>query len=187
VRFRLPTRWAIAVRALAGLWLLLSALPDAEAQTGALEYAVKATYLYKFIPFVEWPSGAFATPSSPVVLCVAFYDPFDGILDRAVAGQRVGERAVVVRRLATVDRGSGCHILYLGGTPAIAEALETLRGAPVLTVTDSIESPAMKGIINFVTENNRVRFEIDARAAAEDGLSISSKLLSLAVSVRPRQ
>jgi len=56
----------------------------------------------------------------------------------------------------------------------------------VLTVTDSMTDPRSKGIINFVIDNNRVRFEIDNRAAAENGLTISSKLLSLAISVRPR-
>jgi hypothetical protein len=56
----------------------------------------------------------------------------------------------------------------------------------VLTVTDSARDEPARGIINFLIQNNRVRFEIDNGAAAESGLTISSKLLSLAVSVKPR-
>jgi hypothetical protein len=40
-------------------------------------------------------------------------------------------------------------------------------------------------MINFIVADNRVRFEIDEAAARRNGLQISSKLLSLAASVRP--
>jgi YfiR/HmsC-like len=187
---RLPR--TIAYRA--GLSILVACvvvlLPSlaAQGQSGSLEYAVKATYLYKFVPFVEWPPAAFDTPSSPVNLCIALYDPFGEILDRVVSGQRIGERPILVRRLQTVDRQSGCHIMYIGnaGAPAVAEVLETVRGTSVLTVTDSVGDARIKGVINFIIESHRVRFEIDNQAAAENGLVISSKLLSLAVSVKPR-
>jgi hypothetical protein len=171
------------------LLLTLASMTSAWAQGASLEYAVKATFLYKFAAFVEWPPAAFASPTTPIDLCVALYDPFGGLLEQAAAGQRVGERPIVVRRLAASEPMSDCHILYLGagaGMEAVAEALATVRGTPVLTVTDAARDPRATGIINFVIENNRVRFEIDDRAAAENGLAISSKLLSLAVFVRPR-
>lgn len=174
--------------AILGLALWFAPMRAAVADAPSLEYAVKANYLYKFAPFIEWPGGAFPSLTSPLRLCIALYDPFGDVIDRAVAGQRIGEHPIVVERLSTVDRQSGCHILYLGGgSSAVAEVLQGVRGTPVLTVTDSARDPAMKGIINFVTENNRVRFEIDNQAAAENGLVISSKLLSLAVSVQPRR
>jgi hypothetical protein len=51
-------------------------------------------------------------------------------------------------------------------------------------VTDARPDARAHGIINFVIEGNRVRFEIDLNAAAENHLLISSKLLNLAVRVR---
>jgi hypothetical protein len=56
----------------------------------------------------------------------------------------------------------------------------------VLTVTDAEEEPRATGIVNFLVVDNRVRFEIDQRAAAENHLVISSKLLSLASRVIPK-
>lgn len=167
--------------------LLLGAPVASAAESNALEYAVKATYLYKFTPFIEWPAAAFA--SSPAVnLCVVGNDPFGDLLDRAASGQRIDDRAIVVHRLRKIDRHSGCHILYVGGSEAqpVAEALATVRGTPVLTVTDESQDSGAKGIINLIVQDNRVRFEIDDQAAAENGLLISSKLLSLAAHVRPR-
>jgi hypothetical protein len=158
----------------------------ATAKAATLEYAVKAAYLYKFAPFVEWPASAFASPTSPFNLCVLGEDPFGAALDQAVDGRRVGEHPAVVRRMKRVDAGSGCHILYLGASRAqtTAEALRSVQGAPVLTVAD--RGPASSGsIIQFVVRDNRVRFDIDAAAAAANRVAISSKLLSLSVSASP--
>jgi hypothetical protein len=158
----------------------------AAADAPSLEYAVKATYLYKFAPFVEWPAGAFESPSAPLNLCIIRFDPFGPVLDRAVEGQRVGDRPIFVRRLAAPDPRTPCHIMYVGSPSGTnpADILEQVRGRPVLTVTDAERDPSAKGVVNFVLDSNRVRFEIDQAGAAEQGLSISSKLLGLAVAVR---
>lgn len=177
-----------SLRALAVCLTVLMGSQTAQAQRDSLEYPVKATYLYKFGPFVEWPDAAFASPSSSVNLCVVGDDPFGGILDRAVAGQQIGERSIVVRRVRTLERDSGCHIAYIAGSDAqsVEEALNAARGTHALTVTDAASDAEAKGIIHFVVQDNRVRFEIDDRAAAENRIAISSKLLNLALSVRPR-
>jgi hypothetical protein len=155
------------------------AVPGAAAAAEPLEYAVKAAYLAKFPFYVEWPPAAFGGTASPVVLCIVGDDPFGATIDEAVAGQQVQGRAIAVRRLKTIARDSGCHIAYVG-----AEARgEALRGGAVLVVSDS---PNGGGIINFVLRDNKVRFTVDDEAAFQNGLAISSKLLSVALSVRAR-
>ncbi len=184
-------RWKILIRAgttaLVAAVLLLASSMVSSAQNASLEYAIKATYLYKFAPFVTWPDAAFATAESPINLCIVGSDPFGPLIDQAVAGQQIGNRAIVVRRLRTVDRNTGCHIMYVGSTDpvAVAETINAVRGSPVLTVTDSASNAAAKGIINFALADNRVRFEINPNAASDNKLGISSKLLSLAVNARP--
>ena len=185
MRIRAPRLNRFARALLAAACVLPTAAPAA-AQTRDLEYPVKATYLYNFGPFVEWPARAFE--GGRVNLCVVGADPFGAVLDRAIAGQQIAGRPVTVRRLERVGPGSGCHILYVSGSAkqSTAEALRAVQGTSVLTVTDSARSGDTRGIIHFVVQNNRVRFHIDERAAARNGLGISSKLLSLAISVRGR-
>jgi hypothetical protein len=156
----------------------------ASAQARSLEYPIKAAFLYKFGSFVEWPADAFPSTSAPVTVCVVGRDPFGPVLDQTVRGQTVGARPVTVRRLPAVSATSGCHIAYLGGSPeqSVPEAARALAQAPVLTVTDG-PRPEAAGAIQFVVMANRVRFKIDLRAAAQGGVSISSKLLNLAVEV----
>ena len=161
---------------------LLAAPPPVAAQAN-LETAVKATYLYKFAPFVTWPGGDAA---SPFIICVVGDDPFGGQLDRAVAGQGYNGRPFQVLRMAAIAPQSPCAVAFLGGsrTQSVAAALKLLHGAPVLTVTDEGQ-PA--GIIAFEMQDGRVRFRIDEEAAEDGGMVISSKLLSLALSVRTQR
>jgi hypothetical protein len=153
------------------------------AQSSAAEYTLKAAFLYKFAPFVEWPPRVFPTPATPLTICIAGSDPFGPLADQAMLGQEFGPRGATLRRIASVEADGSCHVMFVsqnGGSPA------AIRAHAVLTITDGDRSPDEKGIIHFVIRGNRVRFEIDDHAAQQSGLSISSKLLSLAESVRSR-
>lgn len=169
-------------------WGLAGAPAANAADSGSLEYPVKAALLSKFGLFVDWPGTSFPAPSSPLNLCVAGEDSFGALLDNTVSGQRIGERAIAVRRLKAAGRDSGCHILFIGGADPQrnAQTLEAVRGSSVLTVTDS-GAGGGAGIIDFVVRDNRVRFDINDEAAAQNGLVISSKLLNLALNVKPRR
>lgn len=168
---------------LAVLFAAMFAAGPARAQAeNELARAVKATFLYKFVPFVEWPDAAFSSATSPVDICVVGDDAFGRLVARAAAGQQVGRRAIAVRLLPKVGPDSACHVMYVGpyGDDSIATNLARVRGQPVLTVTDEINGD-IKGIVHFVIRDGRVRFEIDNRRAGERGLTINPKLLELAV------
>lgn len=157
------------------------------AQGTSVEYAVKATYLYKLAPFVEWPAGTFDSPNDPFILCVVGHDPVAALVDPAVQGQQLAGHMIDVLHLAEVRHDARCHILYVATHgPAAVAALDAVRGLPVLTVTDAAQDPRARGIVNFIVQDNRVRFEIDSRAATENHLVISSKLLNLAVQPSPK-
>lgn len=147
-----------------------------------LELAVKAAYLCKLGSFVAWPAAAFGTAADPLVICIQGADPFGRVVDREVAGRRVGTHPMVVRRILRLERGSGCHVAYVAGSgsQSAAQALAAVEGAPVLTVTDSDRGPA-KGVVHLVLNGRKVRFAINAAQAQAAGLEISSKLLALAV------
>ncbi len=167
-------------------------LPQARAagtEADSLEYGVKAAYLYKLGDYIEWPAAAFDSPTSPVQICIAGADPFGGSLDATVSGEHVKGRPIAIRKLRLVERNSGCHIVYFGGSDqqSASQGLALLQGTPVLTVTDAARNSDAAGIVHFVTKANRVRFDIDDQAAAQNGLTISSKLFGIAASVKLRK
>ena len=169
---------------LSGLIALGLTLSWSAAGAASLEYQVKAAYLYKLLSFVDWPAGSLPPPGAPLNLCVVGDDPFGSVLDQAAQNQKVDGRSLLVRRIATVSKSSDCQVLYIAGSKrqSVANALQAVKGAPSLTITEASE--ARGSIVQFVVKEGRVRFTIDVTAAAQNGLTISAKLLSLALSVR---
>lgn len=166
------------------LILLIPALRG-RAQDAPSEYQVKAAYLFNFLKFVEWPENTFGDPLAPMVIGVVGDDPFGNALPQVVIGKTVQGRDVVVRIYRAGEDLRGAHILFISSSerkklPAI---LSSLRGSGVLTVADMEGFLDLGGMIEFVPENNRVRFAINVEAARRAKLKMSSKLLSLAKTV----
>lgn len=165
--------------------LLLGALlaATAAAQPAPLEASVKAAYLYKFTGFVEWPDGAFAAPTAPIVIGVAGADEVHAELELALAGRTAQERPLLARRLRAGDPLDGVHMLFLGSDLGAAERgrlLQAATGRPLLVVTDDPVGLAAGGALNFVNVGGRVRFEASQVNAQRAGLRLSARLLGVA-------
>jgi hypothetical protein len=152
------------------------------------EVAVKAAFIPKFARYVSWPAGAAPGQRQHFQLCIIGHDPFGQLLDRAAQNELIDGHGVAVRRLASAEDAAGCHIAFVQGANSIetVRLLLALRGHAILTITDS-RAGRGRGMIHFTVSGGRVRFFIDEAAAAERGLSISSRLLALALGVRQRR
>ena len=150
------------------------------------EYRLKAAVLYNLTKFVEWPDESFPAATSPFVICILGIDPFGTALDESLPSRPGGGRAVVARRIADVE--TGCHILFIADSEVrrLPSILDKLRGASVLTVGEVTGFVDRGGVIGLVTEDDRVRFEINADAAAKARLKISARLMTLASTARRR-
>ena len=177
--------FAFGQRLAAAAAAFMAAVP-ASAQPS--QNAVEAAFLPKFARYVQWPGASHPAPRAPFQLCVIGRDPFGRMLDQAAAGEVIDGRSVSVRRVASPDDAEGCHVAFVHGPsgPDTARWLLALRDRPILTVTDS-RNGAQRGMIHFTVAGGRVRFFIDDAEAAERGLTISSRLLALALGVRQRR
>jgi len=173
-----------------GVGLLFAAsapATTAAVQSMALESQVKAAFLPKFAAYVNWPPGAMGPPDSPVQICIIGVDPFGRNLDEAAAAQHVNSHPIQVRRIESTAGAEHCNIAFLGGSArqGATAMQEALRGQPILTITDA-SLGADRGMVHFALKDGRVRFHIDDALAARSNLSISARLLSLALSVKSR-
>ena len=165
------------------LFLCFPGRRDLPAQTPAMkDYQVKAAFLYNFSQFVDWPREAFPEPQAPLVIGVIGDDPFGGYLDEIVRGEKVSNHPLVVRHYHDPAEIKGCQMLFICQSEGnrLKEILADLKGRNILTVSDLEEFSRDGGIIRFVTENNKIRFKINADAARTARLTISSKLLQAA-------
>ena len=102
-----------------------------------------------------------------------------------MAGKAVGNRVIRIRHLKQADDMQACQILFLGKAQSkrIPMVVADLHNAPILTVGESPGFLGAGGMICFVLEDNKVRFEINLDAAESAKLKIGSRLLILAQSV----
>jgi hypothetical protein len=181
--------------AIAILPILLAAVAlNAQNTSGSAEYLIKAGFIYNFANLVQWPSSSFAQPDSPIVIVILGEDHFGTTLDRALDGKKVSARSFVIKRAKSVSElqrvlgpQKDCQILYVSASemPHLSDAIQMLKGVPVLTIGETPGFARNGGIINLILEDNKVRFEVNVAAAKEADLNISSRLLALARIIQP--
>ncbi|MEO8660463.1 MAG: YfiR family protein [Bryobacteraceae bacterium] len=150
-----------------------------EPKDQTLEYRVKAAFLLNFTKFTEWPEVAFGDAKSPLSICILGTDPFGHILDQTLEGEVVNSRRVVVERIQSAPPLKACQVLFVGKPEDVAKTLATV-GPNVLTVSEDEAFIRGGGMIYFLIEGGRVRFDINQTVAETAGLKLSSKLLKVA-------
>ncbi|HRE84224.1 MAG TPA: YfiR family protein [Opitutaceae bacterium] len=158
----------------------------ADAEEDDLEYKVKAGYLFNFAKFVEWPAGAFPTPSSPFVI---------GVVDRGellkywkplLEGKVVNGHPVTLREIGRGEKKPRVHLLFVSKTAPVspAEIREYLGNGHTLLVGESIQFAERFGSVGFIEERGAIRFALNLERTAQAGLKVSSKLSSVACLVK---
>jgi hypothetical protein len=159
------------------VWLCLPPLARSVDELPPLEYRVKAAFLLNFTKFVEWPAAAFADDRAPFRICVLGEDPFGSVLDQMVKDEVMGGRRLMVQRISRPPEPKSCQVVFVSRQE---KATPPALGPGVLTVGEGEEFLREGGMIAFVIENRRVRFDISQKAAAGARLTISSRLLNVA-------
>jgi hypothetical protein len=162
---------------------LLPAVDGSAQEQPPLEYQVKAAFLFNFAKFVEWPPAAFADAKSPIVIGILGDNPFGEDLAKTVRDKTVNNRPITIKKeFRSLADATNCHILFISTSEKqrLPEIFKGLREASVLTVGETDGFTEAGGMINFVAEGKKIRFQIKDATAKGAGLKISSKLLSLA-------
>jgi len=186
------------------VWVLVLLVAPCAAQgrdesAAQREYQIKAAFLYNFIKFVDWPKEKVAESNEPVVLGIVGKDPFGNAFAPVKDKQDKG-RKVLIKRFKPIEelKKSGekdksllereidslrkCHLLFICSSEekSINEIINLVKGHSVLTIGDMQGFLESGGIINFIMEEKKVRFEINMTAAKHAKLQIRSQLLRLA-------
>lgn len=170
----------------AAIWLTLMPTSQVLAQQQRpTEYQVKAAYLFNFGKFVEWPDKPEPPKGEPFEICVLGDDPFGAALDATVTGATIHGKDVAAKRIAKPEQGGDCKVLFISVSEGghLPEVLSALGKMNVLTVSDISQFSQRGGMIQFVRDGDRVRFEVNLANVEGAGLNLSSELLKVAVRV----
>jgi hypothetical protein len=162
---------------------VLAASPHGDApEFNVAKYEVESAYLLNFARFVEWPDDAFDNDNSAVTIGIMGPGSPDREVENGMEERTIRGRPIRIVNLEDAEAVTQCQIVFLTQVSSgqLERILAASIGRPILTVSESESFAASGGVIQFYTENEVVRFEINPSAAERNRLKISSRLLALA-------
>lgn len=159
---------------------LMLSLPQRAIAADPADHQVKAAMTYNMLRFIDWPDESNRT----MTLCVTGDSLFAKSVF-ALKGRVAKGRTLDIRQVEPPGIPASCDALLFGNlsSAAISSALKQTANAAVVTISDSNDFVSSGGIIGFVIKNDKVRFEINQKAARQKGIRISAQLLKLAIEV----
>jgi hypothetical protein len=187
MRRTLSSAWVCWLIILMGFALLgLGSTSTFGAETPALkEHELKAAFVYNFTKFVEWPSSSFRDPNAPFVVAVAGNSPCTAELEKIAKERKINGRQMIIKRVTTFEAAQDAQALFISASEESRSKdwLAAVRGRSVLTIGESELFCKQGGVINFLLEGEKIRFEINIDQAEASGLKVSAQLQKLAKTV----
>ncbi|MDH5387746.1 MAG: YfiR family protein [Gammaproteobacteria bacterium] len=162
--------------------MVANAMQTATAQTRIEEdNLLKAAFIYNFAKFTNWPEGTWKQQNTPLNLCTAGKDGLVSKL-KHLAGKVIKQRPVTIMSLNNMQVPKNCHLLYIASSEKndYKDILKAVHTQPVLTISELPHFARSGGMIEFDRKKDQTNFIINLAVARGAGLSINSRLLSLA-------
>lgn len=152
------------------------------------QYDVEGAYLLDFGKFTQLAPGSQALRRATFDICILGHDPIGETIDKLATNETIDNHAVRIVRDVRAPEARTCAIAFIGShdDDEIREELNALSGADVLTVGDSPAFLNDGGMIQFVVQNDHVRFAVNLDAVHKTHLVLSSELLRVAMYVKGR-
>ncbi len=166
------------------LCAILLFFPNAAfSKDNAIEYKIKAAYLYNFTKFVIWPE----TPFKTFNLCIWGQDPFGRLINPMVS-RSVNNKPIKIYRLESIEKATHCQIVYFGKSGkqwnaadfSVAGMLSITSQKNTLSVGESKYFAQAGGMIAFIFKEKKIKLQINLKAVKQSPLKISAQLLEVA-------
>lgn len=151
-------------------------------QDKKVEYALKASWLTKFIKYMEWPQGSQGTE---LVIGILGEDPFEDIF-APVEGKPIMGRTLIISRFGRYHSDlelTKCDLLFIAQSEAehVSTILAHIGQSPVLTVSEYRGFADDGGLINFLPmKRDHIRYEVNQKKAEVLGFRVTAPLLRYA-------
>lgn len=161
----------------AGIIAMLA--PQSHAQT-LNEDAIKANYILRFIDFIRSDRPAGPAIRIGLVDSENLLVELNTIVAKRTKDKRKFEIVQIDSQTKQLDQ---FHLVYVGRghQDNWTTLLEAARNASVITVSSETNFIKAGGIIEFIPQNNRLRFALNLSDADDYNLSFSSKLIQLSI------
>jgi len=161
---------------------LLALLPSVSGSQSQDERAVRAAYVFNLSRYVEWPS-------EKKELVIGFIGPRDTgeFLLKMLDGKKSESRPIHVMLFPSDDELPRCSMLYIADSQAkkIRATLEKVEDKSIVTVGEADSFTQIGGMVGLVKVGELIQMQVNLEATQRAGIKISSRMLNLAMIVRP--
>lgn len=137
------------------------------------KYQMIADYLIHFTAYTEWP----LLKNDTVNLCILGIAPFNGYLQNRISRSptnRVGLK-VNLMNVSVKQSLERCNIVYIDNASDLTSKLKGHK--TLLTVGNRDDFISRGGIVNFYSQYNKIRVEVNITALESAQLTMRSELL----------
>ncbi|MBN4072198.1 YfiR family protein [Flavobacteriales bacterium AH-315-E23] len=142
---------------------------------------IKATFIYNFTRYIEWPAEA---KKGNFEIGVLGNTPLYAELIEMQRKTTRGAQPFLIKKYLSVSSIGKCHMIFISkaNSGEMDAIVKKFKGKSTLIIS---EKPGLieKGDINFVVTNNKQGFEINRGNIAGHSLSIASSLQAFATKV----
>jgi hypothetical protein len=171
---------------LSGTLLAIPVTSSVNAQdTTSIEYKVKAAYIFKFFNFFEWNNSDSTIPKQPFRVGVygdsAIYSALESL------SKVSGGKGIIPKKINPGDSLEGLHLLFLSKSngDSLQKVFQESQSQNILTVGEETSFCLKGGAVNFIIDNEKVKFEINRQAVKKAGIQVSARILKAAKHVYP--
>lgn len=146
------------------------------------EYEIKASFLFKFGKYTEWPKY----DDDFFIITVIGRNPFADSLKKVAATKTIKEKKIKIRFINSINEIGNSNILFIPKTEKknIENIIKATQNKPILLISESCDAAVQGTHINFYLNNeNKIRFEISKKNLKKSNLKVSSLLLDIGTEI----
>jgi len=139
---------------------------------------VKSLFVFNFTRYIQWPQT-----SSEITIGVLGNDAnIIAAFNKMAEKKSAGNAKIVVKQFNNPAEAGSYHMVYI--PESNSAALKQIKGLTnTLVITEKPGLAKEGSYINFITDNGKIRFEINKQEIDNSKLKVSGQLLSLAILV----
>lgn len=155
-------------------------------KTDAEEYAIKAAFIYNFTKFIEWDDSN--EPTSFVIGVIGESPIYKPLQDVANTKQVNNKKIEIMHCVSKNAASCKCQILFVPETIKIKEFQDFLTELSItkntLIISESKGFLNSGAAINFLMNEDHIKFEVNMSSLNKNNLKASSQLLKLATNIQ---
>jgi len=162
---------------LAGLVMMVSSA--AFSQERPL-HEVYSMMVFNFVKYVQWPAN---DNGKEFVIGVVGNTEIYNTLTTWYGGKAKGTKTYVIKKFNNASEVTDCQVIFIDKTKSneFDAVNNKVRGKGTLVVTDRNGLGSRGSCINFKTENDKLRFELNQQAIEASNLKVAGSLTSMAI------